>query len=35
MVEIRYGYRMHLTEEYETALVAVDSILMEINRSLD
>jgi len=35
MVEIRYGFRMHLTEEYEAALVAVDSILMEINRSLD
>jgi len=35
MVEIRYGYRKHLTEEYEAALVAVDSILMEINRPLD
>jgi hypothetical protein len=35
MVEIRYGYRKHLTEEYEAAIAAVDAILTEIERSLD
>lgn len=35
MVEIRYGYRKHLTQEYEAALAAVDAILTEIERSLD
>ena len=35
MVEIRYGFRKHLTEEYEAALAAADAILTEIERSLD
>ena len=34
MVEIRYGYKRHLTVEFEIALDAVDTILAEIESSI-
>jgi len=34
LIELRYGFKRHLTEEFETALVAVEEILEEIDRSL-
>ncbi len=35
LVEVRYGYKIHLTSEYEKALAATSAILAEIDRSLD
>jgi hypothetical protein len=34
MVEIRYGYKRHLTVEFEIAIDAVDAILAEIESSI-
>jgi len=35
LAELRYGFKRHLTEEFETALAATEEILEEIERSLD
>lgn len=35
LVELWYGYRRHLTEEYEAAITAADEILAEIDKSIN
>ena len=35
LIEARYGFKSHATEEYESVLVAIDEILGEIGKSLD
>ncbi len=35
MAEVRYGYQLHLSEEFEAAIAAVDEILAEIEASVD
>ena len=35
LVELRYGYKRHLTEEFEAAIVAAEEILSEIEFSLN
>jgi hypothetical protein len=34
MVEINYGYKRHLTEEFDNALAAVNAILAEVDSSI-
>ena len=34
MVEIRYGYKRHTTDEFDTAIAAVNAILAEIDSSI-
>jgi hypothetical protein len=34
LAEIRYGYKLHLTGELESAIAAAEEILSEIERSL-
>lgn len=35
LTEIRYGYKRHLTQEFEIAIDAAEAILLEIDRSID
>jgi hypothetical protein len=35
MVEIRYGYKRHLTEEFHLAIAAAEEILLEIDKSIN
>jgi len=35
LVEIRYGYKKHLTGEFEDAIAAAEAILAEIEKSAD
>ena len=35
MVEIRYGYKRHLTGEFDAAITAAEAILAEIEKSID
>jgi len=35
LAELRYGFKRHLTDEFEAALAATEEILEEIKRSLD
>ena len=34
MVEIRYGYKRHTTDEFDIAIAAVKAILAEIDSSI-
>ncbi len=34
MVEIRYGYKRHTTDEFDIAIAAVNAILAEIDSSI-
>ena len=34
MIEINYGYKRHLTDEFDIALAAVNTILTEIDLSI-
>jgi hypothetical protein len=35
IIELRYGYKAHLSEEFASAMTAIDEILVEIDRSLN
>ena len=35
LAELRYGFKKHLTDEFESALLATEEILAEIEKSLD
>jgi len=35
LTEIRYGYKRHLSQEFEAAIAAAETILAEIEKSAD